>query len=258
MKRVFEAESGLTLRILQTGDAGETVTRALLTAGNPEGDVLFGVDDNLLSRALDGDLFEPYESPLLEGVDEKYVLDPEHRVTPIDHGEVCLNYDKAWFASRGLRPPRSLEEIALPRYRDQLVVQNPATSTPGLAFMLATIARFGDRWQGYWRELRENGVLVVDGWEDAYNVRFSGSAGEGPRPIVVSYASSPPAEVIFASPRARGGADGGDRGQLLPADRVRGRAPRRAERGGCARARRLHALARRSRRTSRSPCSSSR
>ena len=203
VKRAFEAESGLTLRILQAGDAGEVVTKALLTAGNPEGDVLFGVDNNLLTRALEGDVFTPYESPGLADVDETWVLDPEHRVTPIDHGEVCLNYDKAWFAERGIAPPGSLDDLAEPAYEGLLVVENPATSTPGLAFLLATIARYGDPgWQDYWRQLRANDVLVVDGWEEAYTVRFSGAAGSsGKRPIVVSYASSPPAEVIFRDPR---------------------------------------------------------
>jgi thiamine transport system substrate-binding protein len=197
--RAFERESGLTLRIEQTGDAGAALNRALLTAGNPEGDVFFGVDNNLLSRALDEDLFAPYESPALADVDERYLLDGEHRVTPIDHGEVCLNVDKAWFRERGIDPPGGLEDLVEPRYRGLLVVQNPATSTPGLSFVLATIARFGDRWQDYWRSLRANGVLVVDGWEEAYTVRFSGAGGsKGDRPIVVSYASSPPAEVIFA------------------------------------------------------------
>jgi thiamine transport system substrate-binding protein len=198
VQRAFEDETGLRLRILKTGDAGVALNRALLTAGDPEGDVFFGVDNNLLSRALGEDLFDSYSSSELDQVDPRYVLDEEHRVTPIDHGEVCLNVDKGWFRSRGLAPPETLEQLALPRSRDLLVVENPATSTPGLAFMLATIARFGDGWQDYWRRLRENGVLVVDGWEDAYTVRFSGSSGKGPRPIVVSYASSPPAEVIFA------------------------------------------------------------
>jgi thiamine transport system substrate-binding protein len=204
VKQAFEDETGLKLRILKGGDAGEVVTRALLTAGNPEGDVLFGVDNNLVTRALDGDVFEPYESPELTSVDSGLVLDAEDRVTPVDHGEVCLNYDKAWFATRGITPPRDLREVTLPRYRDLLVVENPATSTPGLAFMLATIAEFGDRWQGYWRKLRANGVLVVDGWEEAYTARFSGAAGShGNRPIVVSYASSPPAEVVFRDPRPK-------------------------------------------------------
>jgi thiamine transport system substrate-binding protein len=124
-------------------------------------------------------------------------------VTPIDHGEVCLNYDRAWFAERGIAPPASLEDLAFPRYRGLLVVESPATSTPGLAFLLATVAHFGeDGWQGFWRRLRANDVLVVDGWEEAYTARFSGAAGSRvDRPLVVSYASSPPAEVYYRSPR---------------------------------------------------------
>ena len=200
----FEETSGLELRILQSGDAGELLSRALLTAGNPQGDVLFGVDNNLLSRALDSDLFEPYESPGLENVDAGYELDSEYRVTPIDHGEVCLNYDKEWFSEREIEPPRSLDDLTHPRFEGMLVVENAATSTPGLAFLLATVARFGEPgWQRFWRRLRENRVLVVDGWEEAYNVQFSGAAGNGDRPIVVSYASSPPAEVIFATPQPK-------------------------------------------------------
>ncbi len=206
VKKAFEEESGLTLKILQAGDAGEIVTKALLTAGNPEGDVLFGVDSNLLSRTLEGDVFEPYESPGLANVArEVSALDPEHRVTPIDHGDVCLNYDKAWFEQRGVPPPSSLDDLTDPTLGGQLVVENPATSTPGLAFLLATIAQYGEPgWQDYWRKLRENDVLVVDGWEEAYTTRFSGASGShGHRPIVVSYASSPPAEVIYRTPRPK-------------------------------------------------------
>jgi thiamine transport system substrate-binding protein len=203
VKRAFEESSGQTLEILLTGDAGETVSKALLTAGDPQGDVLFGVDSNLLSRALAGELFEPYESPELASIPPRYVLDPEHGATPIDHGEVCLNYDKVWFAEQQAEPPRSMDDLAQPEYSGLLVVENPATSTPGLAFLLATIARYGEGgWQRYWRQLRDNDVLVVDGWEEAYRTRFSGATGSrGDRPVVVSYATSPPAEVIFRNPR---------------------------------------------------------
>jgi thiamine transport system substrate-binding protein len=198
VKSAFERETGLTLRILQGGDAGEALNRALLTAGDPQGDVLFGVDDSLLSRAIEGDLFTEYRSSELDAVDPAFAA-PDDRVTPIDHGEVCLNVDRGWFAERKLSPPRTLEELTLPRYRGLLVVENPATSSPGLAFLLATVARFGEKWQGYWRKLRANGVLAVDGWEEAYTQQFSGAAGSpGKRPIVVSYATSPAAEVIFA------------------------------------------------------------
>jgi thiamine transport system substrate-binding protein len=200
VKAAFEEQSGLKLRILQSGDAGAALNRALLTKGNPEGDVFFGVDNNLLSRALEEGLFEPYAPAALDSVPDGYELDSEHRVTPIDHGEVCLNTDKRWFAERELEPPRSLDDLTNPRYRRLLVVENPATSTPGLAFLLATVARYGEPgWQEYWRKLRANDVLVVDGWEAAYTAQFSGAGGgKGKRPIVVSYASSPAAEVVFA------------------------------------------------------------
>ncbi len=199
VKAAFEQESGLRLKLLQGGDAGEALNRALLTAGDPQGDVLFGVDDNLLSRALAGNVFAPYSSPQLDRLEPAFTP-PDDRVTPIDHGEVCLNYDRAWFARHHATPPRHLGDLTLPEFRNLLVVENPATSSPGLAFLLATVASYGENgWQGYWRKLRQNGVRVVDGWEEAYTQQFSGAAGSpGKRPVVVSYATSPAAEVIFA------------------------------------------------------------
>jgi thiamine transport system substrate-binding protein len=198
--RAFEREERIDLRILPFGGAGQLVNRAILSAGNPEGDVLFGIDNNLLTTALDADVFVPYTSPRLDRVADAFQLDPEHHVTPIDHGEVCLNHDRAWFDDHGLVPPTDLEDLSDPAYRGLTVVQNPATSTPGLAFLLATIARFGDPgWETFWAELRDNDVLVTDGWESAYYGEFSGAGGgEGTRPIVVSYATSPVAEVVFA------------------------------------------------------------
>jgi thiamine transport system substrate-binding protein len=199
VKSAFERESGLTLRILQGGDANEMLNRALLTAGDPQGDAIFGIDDSVLSRALDGNLLDEYRSSELSTLQPDF-SSPDPHVTPIDHGEVCLNYDRAWFASHRIPPPTSLAGLVRSRYRNLLVVENPATSSPGLAFLLATIATFGDRWEAYWRALRANGVLAVDGWEEAYTQQFSGASGSpGKRPIVVSYASSPAAEVIFAS-----------------------------------------------------------
>lgn len=198
--RSFERERGIDLQIVPAGDAGQLVNRAILTAGNPEGDVLFGVDDNLFPKAVEEGVFAPYESPELSRVDDAYELDPTHAVTPVDHGDVCLNVDLGWFDERGLAPPRDLGDLTDQRLRGLTVVENPATSTPGLAFLLATIARFGDDgWQAYWRDLRANDALVVDGWEQAYFGEFSGAGGgEGERPIVVSYATSPVAEVVLA------------------------------------------------------------
>jgi len=195
----FRKESGIKIEVVPSGDAGELVNKSALTAGNPLGDVLFGVDNTFLSRALEADLFEPYESPALTSVPDDLELDAEHFVTPIDHGEVCVNYHLPAYGGSESPPPTTLAELPQARYRDQLVVENPATSSPGLAFLLATIARFGEPgWEDYWRSLRANGVQIVAGWEEAYNGSFSGGAGKGDRPLVVSYASSPPAEVHFS------------------------------------------------------------
>jgi thiamine transport system substrate-binding protein len=198
----FTEETGIELELIQGGDAGTVVNQAILTKGNPQADVLFGIDSTFLTRALDEDLFLPHEATGLDQVDDAFLLDPEHRVTPVDYGDVCLNYDKSYFADAALPVPQSLEDLTDPAYRDLLVVENPATSSPGLAFLLATVDAFdADGWQQWWTDLRANGVAVSDGWEDAYYGEFSGGAtSEGTRPLVVSYASSPPAEVIYADP----------------------------------------------------------
>lgn len=198
----FTADTGIGVEIVALGDAGLVVNQAILTKENPLGDVLFGIDNTLLTRALDEDIFVAYESPLLDQVAEAHVLDPEHRVTPIDRGDVCLNYDRAFFEGSELEPPEDLDDLVDPAYRGLTVVENPATSSPGLAFLLATIDRYGeDGWQDWWASLSDNDVLVTTGWEEAYYGSFSGGSGEGDRPIVVSYASSPPAEVVFTDPQ---------------------------------------------------------
>jgi thiamine transport system substrate-binding protein len=192
----FEEQTGITIELVKGGDAVEVVNQAILTRDNPQGDVLFGIDNNLLTRADDANLFVSYESPGLASVDPAVQLDPNHRVTPIDKGDVCLNFDREYFTTRQLAVPQTLDDLTKPEYEGLLVVQNPSTSTPGLAFLLATIAEKGeDGWQDYWRELKSNGVTVAEGWEQAYYDLFSGGSGAGDAPLVVSYASSPPVEV---------------------------------------------------------------
>ncbi|MFF5142575.1 thiamine ABC transporter substrate binding subunit [Streptomyces sp. NPDC013157] len=203
----FEKQSGYKVRVLKDGDAGQAVNKAILTKDNPQGDVFFGVDNTLLSRALDNGLFQPYEAKGLGTVGTAYQLDADrHRVTPIDYGDICVNYDKAYFSKHKLTPPTSYADLVKPQYKNLLVTENASTSSPGLGFLLGSAAQYGDDgWQDYWKKLKANGVKVVDGWEQAYDEEFSGSAGGkkagGDRPLVVSYASSPPAEVIYADPK---------------------------------------------------------
>ena len=197
----FTASTGIKVDVVKGGDAGQVLAKAVLTKGSPEGDVLFGVDNTLLSRAVKQKVFEPYQATDLSSADKTAAaLVPGHELTPIDIGDVCVNIDPAKFTDAGTAAPASLDDLALPANKGKLVVENPATSSTGLAFLLATVAQYGPTgWQDYWRKLRANDVEVVDGWEQAYNNEFSGSAGKGPKPLVVSYASSPVAEVVFAA-----------------------------------------------------------
>ncbi len=202
--RQFEAQNNATVTFLKSGDTGAMLNKAILSKDAPLADVLFGVDNTFLSRALDAGIFDPYQAPALAQVPPEFKLDPQFRAIPIDFGDVCINYDTRWFAEKALPLPQSLADLADPAYKGLLVVQNPATSSPGLAFLLATLSAFGeDGFAAYWASLRANDVKVVDGWESAYYTEFSGSSGAGPRPMVVSYASSPAAEMIFADPRPK-------------------------------------------------------
>ena len=194
----FELANNAKLELLPSGDAGAALNQAILSKRNPLADAMFGVDNTFLGRALEAGIFVPYESPALSDIPDELQLDATYRLLPVDYGDVCLNYDKAWFETQGLTPPAGLEELTKPDFKGLLVVENPATSSPGLAFMLATISHFGEgAWLDYWADLRDNDVLVTSGWEDAYWGQ-STWAGDGDRPLVVSYATSPAAEVYFS------------------------------------------------------------
>jgi len=195
----FEATSGIDLEIVTGGDAGEMVNRAVLSAGKPDADVLFGIDSTLLTRAIDAGVFVPYLSTASAELRPELAELGQGVVTAIDDGDVCVNIDDAWFAKRDVAAPTSLDDLVKPEYRGLLIVQNPATSSPGLAFLLATIARYGDTWPAYWEALRANDVRVVNGWSEAYLGEFTAGGGEGDRPLVVSYSTSPPAEIVYAA-----------------------------------------------------------
>ncbi|HNT53608.1 MAG TPA: thiamine ABC transporter substrate-binding protein [Anaerolineaceae bacterium] len=197
----FEQAHHARLVFVPSGDTGAALNRAILSKEAPQADVFYGVDNTFLARALEAGIFESYDSPLLADIPASFRLDPENGALPVDYGDVCINYDRAYFEDHKLPVPQTLSDLTKPEYAGLLVVENPATSSPGLAFLMATIANFSEeRYLDFWVDLRENGVVVVNDWETAYYTNFSGSSGRGPQPLVVSYNSSPAAEYIFADP----------------------------------------------------------
>ena len=191
----FAVDTCIEVTQVAAGDAGQLVSAAILTKDNPTADVMFGIDNTFLQRGLDAELFMPYESAMLSTVDDALQLDPENRVTPIDYSDVCVNY---WIDQLPGDAPATLDDLIDPTNANSFVTMNPETSSPGFAFLLATITRYGDGWEDYWQSLVDNGVSVTAGWSDAYYGEYI--AGGGERALVTSYASSPPAEVIFAEP----------------------------------------------------------
>jgi len=199
----FEQLTGAKIQIFEAGDAGAALNKSILAAGAPLGDVQFGVDNTFLSRALEANIFVPYAPKNLDTLAADLKLDPQNRLIPIDYGYVTLNYDKAALGAANLPMPTDLRDLAKPEWQGKLVVQNPATSSPGLAFLLATIDHFGEAgaytWREFWRDLRANDINVAAGWEDAYYGQFAGGGNGGTYPLVVSYATSPAAGVIFST-----------------------------------------------------------
>ncbi|MEO8528265.1 MAG: thiamine ABC transporter substrate-binding protein [Pseudolysinimonas sp.] len=195
----FTKATGITVEVQAAGDAGELVNKLVLTKDSPLGDVVYGIDNTFASRAVSGGVLEPYVSADVTDAEGQYLLplgSGGEYLTPIDSGDVCVNVDHEWFAQAGIPEPKSLDDLIDPTYQGLLVVEAANSSSPGLAFLLATIAAYGDTgWQGYWTSLVANDVKIDASWSDAYNVDFSGPSSDGDRPLVVSYASSPPFEV---------------------------------------------------------------
>ena len=195
----FETNHNVKISFIRSGDTGSALNQAILSKGNPLADVFYGLDNTFLTRALEEGIFESYNSPLLAEIPDTLKMDADNFALPVDYGDVCINYDKSFFEENDLAVPTSLEELIQPKYKGLLVVENPTTSSPGLDLLMATIAQFGEEgYLEYWENLKKNDVVVVSDWETAYYTNFSGSTGQGPQPMVVSYGSSPAAEVFFA------------------------------------------------------------
>jgi len=188
----FTAQTGYELKTVAQGDAGAMVNQLILTKDAPLGDAVFGIDNTFASRAISAGILAPYASPKLPADAAGLKADDSGSLTPTDFGDVCVNADKQWFAAKNLALPKTLDDLTKPAYKGLLVVEHAGSSSPGLAFLAATVAAKGQPgYLDYWGQLKANGVKVVKGWTEAYSTEFSGGEGKGKYPLVVSYSSSP-------------------------------------------------------------------
>lgn len=191
VKAKFEQDTGYKVTYMASGGAGQMVNQLVLTKDSPLGDVVVGIGTPFAGRAVSQGVLTKYVSDALPPEAAGLSADESNMLTPIDFGDVCINADKVWFEKHGLAIPATIDDLTKPEYADLLVVSNPASSSPGLSFLLTTVSVHGDAYLDYWRALKANGVDVVRSWTDAYNGEFTAGEGKGTRPLVVSYSTSP-------------------------------------------------------------------
>ncbi len=195
----FTKQTGYRVKIESNGDAGQLTNKLVLTKGSPIADMFYGIDNTFASRAVNQGIAAPY-TPTSESASARR-FEPQDptaaaQLTPVDYSDVCVNVDDTWFAKHHLAEPTTFGDLTKPAYKGLTVTEGASTSSTGLAFLLATIAKYGENgWQGYWKKLMANDTLVESGWDQAYEVDFTAGGGHGDRPIVVSYDSSPPYTV---------------------------------------------------------------
>ena len=179
---VFEKKYGIKLSVISAGDAGQVLQRAIIEKDNVKADLLIGIDNNLLARAIAENILSPYKSKNLDKIPEELVFDKTNRVTPFDYGYFSIIYD----SEKILNPPASLDDLLKPEYADSLILMDPRTSSPGLGFMLWTKVAFGNNFGEYWKNLMPSVLTITDGWDSGY-----GLFTEGEAPMVLSYTTSP-------------------------------------------------------------------
>jgi thiamine transport system substrate-binding protein len=178
----FEAVHGVKVEVISVGDAGQVLNRAILEKDDPKADIVVGIDNNMLSRALEEGVLQPYRSPNLDAIPRWLIFDDSHSVTPFDYGYFAFVFDSEALEN----PPSSLEELTDPRFRRRIIVQDPRTSSPGLGLLLWTVAVYGEQYLEFWHRLEPNLLTITDGWDTAYGMFTSGEA-----PMVLSYTTSP-------------------------------------------------------------------
>jgi len=178
----FEEKYGIKISAISAGDAGQVMQKAIIEKDNPRADLLIGIDNNLLAKAVNEKILEPYKSKNLNRIPKELLFDPTNRLTPFDYGYFSIIYDSEKISN----PPLSLNDLLKPEYKDSIILMDPRTSSPGLGFLLWTIAEYGDGFTEYWQKLMPSVLTITDGWDSGY-----GLFTEGEAPMVLSYTTSP-------------------------------------------------------------------
>lgn len=201
-KPLFEQLTGATVTNHAADDAGTALQLAAqdIAAGGGTFDILYGVDNVLMGQAIKEGVFAPYTPLQAQRVQQEYrfvpTIDGAWAATPVDTGFIAINVDP-----RSGITVDSMDDLVT--HADEFVTQDPRFSSPGLGFLISTVATYGEGgYLDYWADLLDGGVTITSGWTEAYENRFSGGylAGEtgttSDKPIVTSYTTSPAYEIF--------------------------------------------------------------
>lgn len=193
--KAASAATGYDVEVITAGDGGELTNKLVLTKGAPIGDAFYGIEKSFASRVVNNGVTDTYLAVDLPASAADYAFDDSGSLTPVDAGATCINIDTAWFAERGIAEPTNYEDLTKPAYKDLTVLLDPLTSSTGGSFLIGTVSAFGeDGYLDYWQRLLDNGARLEQNWSDAYYGQFT-ATGEGSKPIVLSYSSSPTATL---------------------------------------------------------------
>ncbi|HWQ07718.1 MAG TPA: thiamine ABC transporter substrate-binding protein [Holophaga sp.] len=179
---LFEKEYNCKVTLVSKGDAGQVLSAAVLEKSAPKADILLGLDNHLVRKAIQANVLEAYRPKNMDGIPASLDFDPTHHLTPFDYGYFCLIWDSQKLAN----PPKTLADLTKPEYARKLILMDPRTSTPGLGFLANVVAMKGDKWPEFWKALKPSILTVTSGWDAGYGMFTQGEA-----PLVVSYSTSP-------------------------------------------------------------------
>jgi thiamine transport system substrate-binding protein len=179
---IFLDRTGVNITWVSHENAGEMLARLLLEGEAAEADVILGLDQNVLTKALESGLFEAYAPAGLDSVFPEILIDWENRLIPMDYSYFAFVYDSDALPA----PPESLEALTAPEYRQKIILMDPRTSSPGLGLLAWTKGAYGAAWPDYWRRLAPSVLTVSGSWSSGYGLFTAGEA-----PLVLSYTTSP-------------------------------------------------------------------
>jgi thiamine transport system substrate-binding protein len=175
----FENMYGVDVKVIKLGDGGNVLSRIKLENKNPKADVVIGLDQSLTVDAVKNDLLIPYKPINASNIENQNIIfNQDFSVTPYDYGAIAIIYDP----ERLNTTPKTFEDLT--KMDKSLIIQDPRSSSTGQAFLLWTIAAYGDDWKDFWKDLKSAILTVTTGWTDSFSKFEAGEA-----PMMVSYAT---------------------------------------------------------------------